>query len=545
MSIPTIEAAAASERSFRRAKRTVLLAITGVVAGLLLFIVWREMYGEKFTISKETTYITEPLREDGLPDYAAALDALASEGVTPENNAAVLYWQAFGPNEVPQSIRQEFFQRIGTSPPPPSRGTGDYLLSLSAFAGELEARSPTTATMPIPEKDEIEVTASLTERIFDRMERAENTPWSAEEDPELTDWILRNEKPLRLIVEATHRPCRYQPLFVVPEDGRQATLHHAFLPWVQSDREAARLLCVRAMQRLHDGDIADAQDDLLACHRLARHAASGPWLIDWLIGVALDANASEADIALAHHAAWSSAQATAYRERLAALPPFPPLAEKFDRAERFAMLDTIVSVARYGMERVGFDPFNTPAALPTLLVHWDAALYKANALSDLIVAAAAESDPGARRRRVGEVQRAYGEFAAAAGLHSRQLSDRSGLAADRLLSHLAPAAQAALDRELEPRSRADLMQVAFALSAYRADHGSYPATLDELAPRYIDAVPPDLFTGKPPIYRPKEGGGYVLYSVGHDATDNGGLSRADASGGDDIVIRTPQPEATP
>ena len=47
-------------------------------------------------ISKETTYITEPLRSDGTPDYVAALNQRLSKGVTPENNAAVLFWKAAG-----------------------------------------------------------------------------------------------------------------------------------------------------------------------------------------------------------------------------------------------------------------------------------------------------------------------------------------------------------------------------------------------------------------------------------------------------------------
>ena len=49
------------------------------------------------TISKETTYITEPLRPDGYPDYLAALNGELSKGVTPENNSAVLFWKALGP----------------------------------------------------------------------------------------------------------------------------------------------------------------------------------------------------------------------------------------------------------------------------------------------------------------------------------------------------------------------------------------------------------------------------------------------------------------
>ena len=52
------------------------------------------------TISKETTYITEPLRKDGYPDYVAAMNQRLSQGVTPENNAAVPFWKAMGPGRV-------------------------------------------------------------------------------------------------------------------------------------------------------------------------------------------------------------------------------------------------------------------------------------------------------------------------------------------------------------------------------------------------------------------------------------------------------------
>src|SRR5437870_5722081 len=51
----------------------------------------------RFTISKETTYLTEPLDKDGYIDYRAALNKLLSKGVRPETNANVLLWKAIGP----------------------------------------------------------------------------------------------------------------------------------------------------------------------------------------------------------------------------------------------------------------------------------------------------------------------------------------------------------------------------------------------------------------------------------------------------------------
>jgi hypothetical protein len=82
------------------------------------------------------------------------------------------------------------------------------------------------------------------------------------------------------------------------------------------------------------------------------------------------------------------------------------------------------------------------------------------------------------------------------------------------------------------------LHVAFALAAHHRDHGRYPARLDELAPRYLAAVPDDLFSGKSLVYRPAEKG-YLLYSVGVNGEDEGGRSRDDDPPGDDLSVRMP------
>src|SRR5690349_1892802 len=52
---------------------------------------WSWMFGQPWiTVSKETTYFTEPLRPDGLVDYPAIINAKLSAGVTPETNAVTL-----------------------------------------------------------------------------------------------------------------------------------------------------------------------------------------------------------------------------------------------------------------------------------------------------------------------------------------------------------------------------------------------------------------------------------------------------------------------
>jgi hypothetical protein len=66
-----------------------------------------------------------------------------------------------------------------------------------------------------------------------------------------------------------------------------------------------------------------------------------------------------------------------------------------------------------------------------------------------------------------------------------------------------------------------LLTVAYALRAYRLEHGRYPATLAALTLDYLAVVPVDPFTGAPLRYWPL-GTGYRLYSVGPDGKDDHG-----------------------
>src|SRR5262249_7419777 len=103
-------------------------------------------------------------------------------------------------------------------------------------------------------------------------------------------------------------------------------------------------------------------------------------------------------------------------------------------------------------------------------------------------------------------------------------------------------AQAGVDR-YEQRHRN--LHIAFALAAYRRDHGRYPKTLAALSPMYLDPVPGDLFSGQSLLYRPSDSG-YHLYSVGPNGKDDGGRTADDRPRGDDIGVRLPlEPKATP
>jgi hypothetical protein len=79
-------------------------------------------------------------------------------------------------------------------------------------------------------------------------------------------------------------------------------------------------------------------------------------------------------------------------------------------------------------------------------------------------------------------------------------------------------------------ARRSALDVLIALHQYRAQHGDWPATLDALAPALLISLPKDPFTGRGLRYV-RNGSGFVLYSLGEDQADGGGV-RGEGGAGD-------------
>lgn len=87
---------------------------------------------------------------------------------------------------------------------------------------------------------------------------------------------------------------------------------------------------------------------------------------------------------------------------------------------------------------------------------------------------------------------------------------------------LMPALGKAVRRSARMQTSLDAARIAIALERHRLANGALPENLDPLAPRYLARLPTDLMDGKPLRYRRGEAGGYILYSVGWNQTDEGG-----------------------
>src|SRR2546422_10261631 len=78
-------------------------------------------------------------------------------------------------------------------------------------------------------------------------------------------------------------------------------------------------------------------------------------------------------------------------------------------------------------------------------------------------------------------------------------------------------------RAATAQTGADEAVLACALERYRLANGKFPDRLEALAPRFISQLPKDTVTGQPYKYHLTDNGQFVLYSVGWNENDDGGV----------------------
>ncbi len=361
-------------------------AIIAAVAGCLILVVllgtWAVSYSPALpdnspaalvTPSRRTTYITEPLRADGSVDYLAALNLRSSKGVTPDNNASVLIWQALGPGPHEAATRSAFFKAIGM-PVPAEKG--DYFISTARFARQ---------------RHDADGDVSIEEEIDDQLYTATTRAWETDEFPLVATWLQANEEPLRLAIEATQRSRRFDPLVVLHNVPGQ--LLAMDLPMATESRSITRALVARAMLRLKQGQIDEAWQDLLAVHRLSRLVAQGPTLVEGLIEVAIDGQACAGERAILQFAELKPEQISRMRAELEELSPLASLVERLNIGDRYMCLDSIYSMAgeMSGHTAAGehFDPILQRAlkSLGGFQVDWNLVFARINSRWDRYIAA--------------------------------------------------------------------------------------------------------------------------------------------------------------
>jgi hypothetical protein len=304
------------------------------------------------------------------------------------------------------------------------------------------------------------------------------------------------------------------------------------IPHLAAVKRCALVLRLRAVAELQDGQTDKALADVKLLLRLVNSVRAEPFLISHLVRIAdLEIAAQPIYVGLAEHE-WSDAQLVELDAELEKLN-FVADYQLAMRGE-MGMQNGIFELLRRHPEQL---PSMSSAngggnASPPLLAKalyrlipsgwfYQNQLHCARPMVELILPVA---DASQQTVSPTKVQKADAEIGA-------QTRHRSifNIFARLLLPSLGNASK----RFAYGQASIDLARTAIALERYRLAQGGYPDSLDALAPQFMKKVPHDVIGGPPsqssgatsqPLhYRRTDDGQFVLYSIGWNERDDGGV----------------------
>ncbi len=325
---------------------------------------------------------------------------------------------------------------------------------------------------------------------------------------------------LEAIAEAARRPesnfgIRYDESF------------KASYPHLNPMMDVSKFLRSHARAALIAGDPATAAGDVITILRLAAHISSEPPLLCNLVGTSAHAMALPVIREGLAHSAWREEDKEAIAHELSKARHLPDLAQAL-RMER-AMFATWLQEAHKGINR---DEDLTEwqgegilfGAFPLLRQAW---LYDNASAYTRLIQNQLSLIPVDRKTPV--------DLEAGEQLRER-LEDMSEppfrLPRHSLATTAIPAFFGIQSRLFRSHTHNDLARLALALDTVRQHTGRYPETLDACLPHLVGEFPLDLHTGKSFHYLPLPNDDYLLYGVGENGVDDGGLIKYHATLGD-------------
>ena len=306
------------------------------------------------------------------------------------------------------------------------------------------------------------------------------------------------------------------------------------LPHLTMVRGVCQRLQLRACAELASGHSEKALEDLRLMLYLADSLKTDPFLISTLVRFACVQLAIQPIWeGLAEHR-WSEVQLQELEFRLQHYKFIADMKAGFD-GERAAALSTIELIRRKGPWYLNFlgAPDSASPPEPSLLSRLIGTVLIPNGwyyLEELNYCRGFQIQLGTgsdfTNNRVSPAQVKSGEQA------FEQMIIATGFAGTSLgivLHHwttarlLLPALNKAIVKSATAQTAVNQAAVACALERYRLAHGHFPETLGALAPQFISPLPNDALTGETYQYRLAEDGRFVLYSVGWNEKDDGGV----------------------
>ena len=463
----------------------------------------------RIPISPETTIYTSPIDEHGFVNFNEAFYDEMGEGISPENNAAYGIVRAFGGRGDSGFVMKDVCEFLRIEP---ADENGHFFRSLTGYGEQ------------VADWDSAEISS-----VYDDQDAAMTKPWSEGEYPRIAQWLEANASSMELIKESLKKPH-----YFVRRDSEGDGMVAILLDDIMQVRSVARYLNADAMRKCGEGDFEAAWKDILAIYRLGHLISHCPFLVERLVGHAIDGIARHATVA------WLNALPDNYeglsdkRDEIDRLPPLDSIKHGI-RCERIIAIDSVISTLK-GAESLELLDANAPAMLRHLSrssLDWEHILRRLNEAYDSIengfdlptyadqkVAIAAQEE---RLKNFSAVSSKYyhplthAKWALLPGARRREASE---LVANIYLSLLLPSMEGIIN--IGPRSEGELglVKIAFVMTEYRINNGRLPVTFDEAGLPTESTPITDHFDQQPFRIVPDGPDHVWIWQIGFDGVDD-------------------------
>ena len=374
------------------------LAIAAIIFSLLAYIAWSCIFRSvPLRISKETTYITEPLDATGkYVDYFHARElALYPPEMKTDDNGVRIMTRALGISQtetMSPEYTKSYYEKLGLDPAvtpthfflepteyimrmetlkPEVYDTFKrpmYEIYLKEFAKGEEDRKNNPAlrmrtemgmwldetpfALPDLTDEETEVHFPYEPQEPDEyaswrfdttgIDALFSVPWTVEEYPIMEHWLHDCSPALDVIAEAVQKPAFTFP-WVRTQDNASFTLFTMATSSLQAVRPYYRGLKARANHRLAQRDFDGVYDDTITCSRLGRRVGHYGFLFTSLVGFAGEQIANEVDVVSPGEKQPTAVQLKRLLDEYDRLPPRVDIEILFE-SERFMILETSLSI---------------------------------------------------------------------------------------------------------------------------------------------------------------------------------------------------------
>lgn len=292
------------------------------------------------------------------------------------------------------------------------------------------------------------------------------------------------------------------------------------LPHVQQLRSAARLMALESAVAVHRGRNDAAVDSIVAMFATADTLKHEPIVVSQLVRMAINGMARAQVQWLISSVNLDDTQLCRLDAELAT--------NDFQQPLRRALI---------GERAIGIQSFDNPASLGD-----DTVGLRLTPTSDELaylqlmtetISAFAETGP-ARKQAMDD-----------ATAHVATLREQTAASVRFPLTLLLlPSLNACVEAASRNEADRDATRVAIAIERFYLKHGRLPQQLDELVPGFLDSLPVDPFDGAPLRYR-VDPGEYLVYSVGANERDDGGVSSNLPAAPSDLVVRVRRKDVQP